>query len=207
MLCIGAHRVHVYVWYFYANRASSVRVCRLVGAGTHWQMGHREAFYICWRICIVTAIAARMSCLLSCGILTLLYFLPKSFPLLWWIYTTLTLCKVIAVYFIIKLRFSFSIHIQCVYSVHSTKHRESWPSLSVLLPHFLSLCYSSACWSLWVWGECLQPPPVPHRQEAQSNRRCVRQCSNSFCWSQWWRTNQMEYLLAFLSLHAKKHWT
>ncbi len=37
-----------------------------VRAGTHWQMGHREAFYICWRICIVTATAARVSCLLSC---------------------------------------------------------------------------------------------------------------------------------------------
>lgn len=31
------------------------------GAGTHWQMGHTEAFYICWRICIVTATAAQAS--------------------------------------------------------------------------------------------------------------------------------------------------
>lgn len=32
------------------------------GACIHWQMGHREAFYICSRICIATATAARVTC-------------------------------------------------------------------------------------------------------------------------------------------------
>lgn len=34
VLCISVHIVHVYVWYFYANRASSVCVC----VCAHWSV-------------------------------------------------------------------------------------------------------------------------------------------------------------------------
>ena len=62
------------MWGIFMQTEPPLCVCVLIGwvhagAGTQWQMGNREAFYICWRICIVTATAARVSCLLSSQLL------------------------------------------------------------------------------------------------------------------------------------------
>lgn len=64
---------------------------------------------------------------------------------------------------------------------------------------FLFLCYSSACWNLWVWWHCLQPPPLPRRQETQSHCRCV--CRQRFLIST--LQNELKDLLEFPSLHVK----
>lgn len=96
--------------------------------------------------------------------------------------------------FIIELKCSFGLHAQVYIAVIIQK-------ISSVLTLFVypSPCFSSASWSLWVWGQCLQPPPVPHRKEAQSHCRCVSATVIADL-----RVNQLD--LTFLILHVKKHW-
>lgn len=99
------------------------------------------------------------------------------------------------VYFIIELKCSFGLHAQVCITLIIQK-------MSRILTLFVwpSPCSSSACWSLWVWGQCLQPPPVPHRKEAQSHCRCV----NAAAVFADLRVNEPDF--TFLWLHGKKHW-